>query len=109
MLNPKASSSTTAAPEPADDEEEDPVLPVMTPALQGFSELPLYGYDASFEYIQSHRDVIVPGAQDALLVAAFRAQSDGKSEYAKQCVHQSKLLDYCERLGRDGVRVFFLK
>lgn len=56
-----------------------------------------------------HRDVIVPGASDALLVAAFKAQSNGQSRHAQQCVHQSLLLQYCDKLGGDGVRVFFRK
>ena len=49
----------------------------------------------------------MPGASDALLVAAFTAQGDGKAKYAKQCVHQSLLLQYCEKLGKDGVSIFF--
>lgn len=93
----------------------------------------------SWKFIQAHRDVVVPGASDALLVAAFKAQAKaaelareveveatqgkgkgkGKSKkekekeeeekYAKQCVCQSLLLSYCDKLGGDGVRVFFQK
>lgn len=51
----------------------------------------------------------MPGASDALLVAGFRAQGAGRARYAKQCVHQSLLLQYCDKLGADGVRVFFQK
>jgi len=50
---------------------------------------------------------VVPGASDALLVSAFRAQKEGKSKYAKQCVHQSLVLQYGEKLGKDGVQLFF--
>lgn len=111
VLNPSTPSSsapTAAAPDPEDDDDDDDEpLPALTPSLQAFSELPLWAFQTSFEFIQSHRDVVVPGAQDALLVAGFRAQSEGKFKYAKQCVHQSKLLQYCESLGGDGVRVFF--
>ncbi|KAF8627453.1 hypothetical protein AX17_006267 [Amanita inopinata Kibby_2008] len=117
VLNPKAaavpSSSSAPAPseeeaEAADDEEEES-LPELTPSLEAFSQLPVRAYDKSFEFIQQHRDVVVPGASDALLVAAFRAQREGKSKYARQCVHQSLLLQYCDKLGVDGVRVFFKK
>ena len=113
VLNPKASTST-AAPTAADDDEdedflEDTELPELTPSLETFSRLPLWGYETSWKFIQSHRDVVVPGASDALLVAAFRAQGDAKEKYAKQCVHQSLLLQYCDKLGGDGVRVFFQK
>ncbi|KAF8631695.1 hypothetical protein AX15_002244 [Amanita polypyramis BW_CC] len=119
VLNPKgiaAASTSSSAPaavpakdegEEADDEQED--IPELTPSLEGFSKLPLKAYEKSFEFIQRHRDVVVDGASDALLVAAFRAQQEGKKKYAKQCVHQSLLLQYCEKLGADGVRVFFKK
>jgi cell division cycle protein 37 len=114
VLNPKASSSSSPPDAPttaaaADEEDEDEALPALTPALTLFSKLPIRGYQASWEFIQSHRDVIVPGASDALLVAAFRAQREGNEEYARKCVHQSLLLQYCDKLGGDGVRVFFNK
>jgi cell division cycle protein 37 len=109
VLNSGASSST-AAPEPevASDEEETD-LPELTPVLEGFAKIPLREYQKSWEYIQNHRDVYVDGASDALLVAAFTAQGDGKKKYAKQCIHQSLLLQYCEKLGADGPRMFFKK
>lgn len=116
VLNPKgvaaasSSSSTAAAPSADDSEpEDDSGLPQMTPALEAFSQIPYASFARSFEYIQGHREVVVPGAADALLVAAFNAQGEGKAKYAKQCVHQSLLLQYCEKLGGDGVRVFFGK
>lgn len=31
----------------------------------------------------------------------------GKSKYAKQCVHQALLIQYCRQLGKDGISVFF--
>ncbi|KAL4073092.1 Cdc37 N terminal kinase binding-domain-containing protein [Scleroderma yunnanense] len=107
-------STASAASEPSvsaddDDDGADVDLPELTPALLRFSHIPLWNYEASFVFIQQNRAVVVPGASDALLVAAFQAQSDGKAKYAKQCVHQSLLLQYCDKLGRDGVRVFFQK
>lgn len=79
----------------------------MTPSLTGFAQLPLWDFEASQAYIQKHRDVVDPSSSDALLVEAFTAQTDGKAKYAKQCVHQSLLLQYGEKLGRDGLRLFF--
>ncbi|KIK93379.1 hypothetical protein PAXRUDRAFT_829048 [Paxillus rubicundulus Ve08.2h10] len=118
VLNPGPSSSALApSPEAApddedgdgDDDEEPERLPELTPTLDRFSRLPLWDYAKSFYFIQNNRDVVVPGACDALLVAAFQAQSEGELVYAKRCVHQSLLLQYCDKLGRDGVRVFFQK
>ncbi|KAH7912546.1 Cdc37 N terminal kinase binding-domain-containing protein [Hygrophoropsis aurantiaca] len=112
VLNPASSSTSAPAASsstPPPDSEDDEELPELTPDLETFSRLPLWGYAESFAFIQAHRGVVVPGASDALLVAAFRAQSDGQPKYAKQCVHQSLLLQYGDKLGRDGVRVFFQK
>ncbi|KAK0503931.1 Cdc37 N terminal kinase binding-domain-containing protein [Armillaria luteobubalina] len=110
-LNPQTSSSAPTPPtdDPEDPEEEGESVPDMTLSLEEFSKLPLYAYERSFRFIQDHPDVIVEGASDALLVAAFRAQNGANPKYAKQCVHQSLLLQYCEKLGKDGVRVFFKK
>ena len=114
VLNPKGvkaasdsfaqGSSFDSAPKTTESE-----LPELTPSLEKFSHLPLKGYETSWDFIKEHRDVIVPGASDALLVAAFSAQNDGHPIYAKKCVHQSLLLQYCEKLGKDGVTIFFRK
>ncbi|KAG6332853.1 hypothetical protein ID866_6238 [Astraeus odoratus] len=123
VLNPEASSSTSVSPpvesatassvSPAsaddDDENEATELPELTPALARFSRIALWNYEASFSFIQQNCEVVVPGASDALLVAAFQAESAGNAKHAKQCVHQSLLLQYCDKLGRDGVRIFFQK
>ncbi|KAL5524797.1 CDC37 [Sanghuangporus sanghuang] len=102
---PGPSSSSGAAVTKEDDEEEG--VPEVTPSLEAFSHLPLRGYEESFHFIQEHRDVYVPGASDALLIAGFRAEREGRHAYAKQCVHQALLIQYCEQLGTDGVRLFF--
>ena len=88
---------------------DEDVVPEMTPIIAEFSKLPLGGFEKSWEFIKAHRDVVVPGASDALLVAGYRAQREGKNKYAKQCVHQSLLLQYGEKLGKDGISVFFNK
>lgn len=109
VINPKgvAAAEDTFAPSTSSEDGEE--LPELTPSLEGFSHIPLKGYEKSWEFIKAHRDVIVPGASDALLVAAFKAQSDGKPQYSQQCVHQSLLLQYCEKLGNDGPSLFFRK
>ena len=46
-----------------------------------------------------------------MLVEAFNSQTNATSkkaeDYARQCVHQALLLQYCRQLGRDGVGLFF--
>jgi len=99
-------------PEPAAEEEDEDLdddIANLTPSLEEFSKIPLRAFEQSFVFIQEHRDVVVPGASDALLGAAFKAQYDNKPKYSKQCVHQSLLLQYGDKLGVDGLRVFFKK
>jgi len=114
VLNPKGvSSSSSAQPtatesdDDADDEDNADALPEMNDELRAFAKLPIGDYETIFRFIQNHRSVYVPGASDALLVEGFQSESKGNHKYAKQCVHQSLVLQYCERLGKDGVGVFF--
>jgi len=99
--------------EEPDDEESDSEeegvggLPGLTPELLGFSKIKIGNYEESYQYIQEHRSVYVSGADDALLVAAYDAESKGQNKYAKQCVNQALLLQYCEKLGKDGPALFF--
>ncbi len=112
VLNPKGVEAAAVSQPDADSIDDDDHLeglPEITPSLQEFSKLPLWDFERSFQFIQQHRDVYVPGAPDALFLAAYTAQSEGKPKYAKQCIHQSLLLQYCEKLGNDGVGVFFKK
>ncbi|KAJ7366961.1 Cdc37 N terminal kinase binding-domain-containing protein [Mycena albidolilacea] len=98
-----------AAEEAEEDAEDDDDIANLTPSLEAFSKIPLKGFEQSFRFIQEHRDVVVPGASDALLGAAFKAQYDNKPKYAKKCVHQSLLLQYGDKLGANGLGVFFKK
>jgi cell division cycle protein 37 len=124
--------TTTSATAAAESESEDEETPSLTPTLLSFSNLgtslsssadPAVIFQKSFEFIQGHPDVYVEGAVDALLIAAFEAQMKAtraetkgekkemrkEAKYALGCVHQGLLIQYCEKLGKDGVRVFFKK
>ena len=72
-----------------------------------FAKIKIGDYRESLNFISQHREVIKERETDGLLMEAFNAQSDGKATYAKQCVHQALLLQYCRSLGRDGVGLFF--
>ncbi|KAF7365110.1 Hsp90 co-chaperone Cdc37g [Mycena venus] len=71
-----APQSEPAAEEENDDLDDD--IANLTPSLEAFSKIPLRGFEQSFRFIQEHRDVVVPGASDTLLGAAFKAQYDNK-------------------------------
>ncbi|CAG8609766.1 9820_t:CDS:2 [Dentiscutata heterogama] len=64
-------------------------------------------YDDSYKFITAYPEVVDQNISDQILGEAFRAQLKGKEKYAKQCVHQGWLLQYCQKLGKDGVTLFF--
>lgn len=93
-------------PQAEDDDDEDNLK--LSPTGKAFSKIKYADYKASLEFIGKHYDEIInEGTQQALLGEAFEAQLKGQEKYAKQCVHQSLLIQYCRNLGRDGVGVFF--
>merc|ERR1712000_776396 len=62
---------------------------------------------ASAQFLAQHPHILTEKEQDGILVLAFDAALEQKDEYARQCVHQALLLQYCRSLGRDGVGLFF--
>ena len=87
--------------------EEDKDATEPTELGKKFSKIKLGDYKASMQFIMKNRAVLSEGEQDGLLVVAFDSQLKGQSDYAKQCVHQALLLQYCRTLGQDGVQLFF--
>lgn len=82
-----------------------------SPMAKQFGRIPLGDYQTSLAFIGQHSEILAESETDGLLVEAFNAQSNAKTrkeeEYAKQCVHQALLLQYCRQLGKDGVGLFF--
>jgi len=115
VLNPNRPSHGDRQPTaPADDDgddddDDDPErIPDLSPKLLEFSQIPVHDFERSYKFIQNHpREVMRPGSYDELVIAGFRAAVKGRNEYAKQCVHQALLIQYSEKLGRDGVQLFF--
>ena len=102
-LNPKDPAQTLSKPQSSDEEDD-----VEVSALgKEFSKIKYGDYKACLQFISTHPSVVAERETDGLLMEAFNAQTDGKAAYAKQCVHQALLLQYCRSLGRDGVGLFF--
>ena len=89
----------------ADKDDED--NPEPTELGQKFSKIKTSDYRACLQFISENPSVLAERETDGLLVYAFDAQMKGNADYAKQCVHQALLLQYCRSLGRDGVQLFF--
>ncbi|KAF2485116.1 hypothetical protein BDY17DRAFT_246883 [Neohortaea acidophila] len=99
-----------AALDPAPGEDFDPDMEA-SPLAKKFGKIKFGDYRASLDFLGSNPQVLAEKETDGLLVEAFNAQSSAKNrkdeEYARQCVHQALLLQYCRQLGRDGVGLFF--
>jgi len=72
-----------------------------------FAKIKVGDYRTSHQFISDNPQILKERETDGLLVEAFNNQMDGKEDYARQCVHQALLIQYCRQLGRDGVALFF--
>lgn len=91
--------------EEADAKDDEHIEP--TQLGKAFAKIQIGDYKSCLQYISSHRAVVAERETDGLLVEGFNAQMDGHAAYARQCVHQALLLQYCRSLGKDGVGLFF--
>lgn len=115
----------------AEDEEEE--LPTLLPSMQGLAklrfslpDLPLTAaalpsnfspsrdvkrepFDEALKYLSSYKELLREdfNTTDALLVEAFQAQMRGEGKLARRCVEKALLVQYCNKLGKDGVNLFF--
>ncbi|KAK0646249.1 hypothetical protein B0T16DRAFT_157408 [Cercophora newfieldiana] len=103
LLNPnyvaKDSSANVSSSED-DDEEMN-----ASPNAKKFAQIKTGDYSESLSFLSKHPEILTE--TDAILVLAFDAQLEGRNDYARNCVHQALLLQYCRALGRDGVALFF--
>lgn len=93
--------------EDGDEEDEDVTSIKLTPEGKEFAKIKMGDYRACLQYISEHPGIVNEKTQDALMIEAFNAQMKGQDAYARTCVHQSLLIQYCRQLGRDGVGMFF--
>jgi cell division cycle protein 37 len=94
---PAASSST-----PDDDDEIS-----ASPLARQFALIKSTAPRDSLSFLTQHPQILTEKETDGLLILAFDAQIENRADYARNCVHQALLLQYCRALGRDGVALFF--
>ncbi|CAN8096622.1 unnamed protein product [Discula destructiva] len=99
---PQAGESSKAGAADDDDEHVE-----ASPAAKSFSKIKIGDFGTSKELLSKHPEILTEKETDGLLILAFDAQLENKDVYAKQCVHQALLLQYCRALGRDGIALFF--
>ncbi|KAJ5959183.1 uncharacterized protein N7479_006333 [Penicillium vulpinum] len=107
LLNPGAGSSAAKADDEGDD--DDPADIEISPLAKKFAQLKTGDYKAYLQFISENPDIVAERETDGLLVEAFNSQLKGQDDYARQCVHQGLLLQYCRSLGRDGIQLFFTR
>lgn len=104
LLNPGASSQASAVDEGDDD---DPANVEISDLAKRFAHVKPGDYKACLQFISKHPEIVAEKETDGLLVEAFNSQLKGQESYARQCVHQGLLLQYCRSLGPDGIQLFF--
>lgn len=112
LLNPNyekmlAAQSESANTSKANNDEDDDEPVEASADAKEFSRIPINDYRRSFDFITAHPAILAEKESDGLLVEAFDASLEGHEQYARQCVHQALLLQYCRALGKDGVPLFF--
>ncbi|KAK0674255.1 hypothetical protein QBC41DRAFT_239738 [Cercophora samala] len=107
LLNPNY-TPPEALPAPSEGREEDDDEEVTaSPAAVRFANIKSSEYRESHAWLSSHPEILTEKETDGILVMAFDAQLENRSDYARNCVHQALLIQYCRALGRDGVALFF--
>ncbi|OOF98257.1 hypothetical protein ASPCADRAFT_205513 [Aspergillus carbonarius ITEM 5010] len=109
LLNPGASTagSSQMAAAADDDDEEDPENIKASDLAKRFAKIDRSDYRALLQFVSANPQIVAEKETDGLLVEAFNSQMEGKDDYARTCVHQGLLLQYCRSLGRDGISLFF--
>ncbi|KAI0887537.1 uncharacterized protein GGS22DRAFT_110913 [Annulohypoxylon maeteangense] len=108
LLNPNFSLTKPdeSKPSTAADDDDDADMEA-SPDARKFANIKASDYRESNSFIGLHPQILTEKETDGLLVMAFDAQLQGKDDFARQCVHQALLLQYCRALGKDGVALFF--
>jgi cell division cycle protein 37 len=92
-------------PDPEDSDDDADVEP--TELGKAFAKFKMGDYRGCLQFISQNPAVLAEKETDGLLVMAFNAALEDKLDYARLCVHQGLLLQYCRALGKDGVGLFF--
>lgn len=108
LLNPGAVNQASTA-KAGEDDDDDPANVEISELGKQFARIRPGDYRAYQQFISEHPQIIAEKETDGLLVEAFNSQLKGQEDYARQCVHQGLLLQYCRSLGRDGIQLFFTR
>ncbi|KAJ9475586.1 Hsp90 co-chaperone Cdc37 [Pseudozyma hubeiensis] len=71
--------------------------------------LNISAFETALQFLSKHKILLSPNnnTTDSLLLEAFNAQMASKTSLARRCVEKSLMIQYCQKLGPDGVNLFF--
>lgn len=136
LNSPSASGSATAAKPSSGDEsdDEEDEIPEADDVMRQFSQLPscvpssiplsastlpsnfdpakslnISAFETALQFLSKHKVLLNPHANttDSLLLEAFNAQIASNSSLSRRCVEKALMIQYCNKLGPDGVNLFF--
>ncbi|PWY99252.1 hypothetical protein BCV70DRAFT_115127 [Testicularia cyperi] len=86
-----------------------PLSASSMPASAASKSLDTKPFQMALEFLSSHKSLLSEqtGTTDSLLLEAFNAQMAGKAASARKCVEKALMVQYCNKLGKDGVNLFF--
>lgn len=65
-------------------------------------------FETALQFLSKHKHLLRDSSTtDSLLLEAFNSQMSGKVALARRCVEKALMLQYCSKLGPDGVNLFF--
>ena len=136
-LNSPSASGSAPAAQPSsgnesDDEEDE--IPEADDVMRQFAQLPpcvpisiplsastlpsnfdpakslnIAAFETALQFLSKHKILLNPAnnTTDSLLLEAFNAQIATNSSLARRCVEKALMIQYCNKLGPDGVNLFF--
>ena len=104
LLNPNYKDPSTD-PEYLNRPDDEEIT--ASPLARQFCNIRATDYRESHSFLLEHPELLSERETDGMLMLAFDAQLENKSDFARNCVHQALLTQYCRALGRDGVALFF--
>ncbi|EPQ27272.1 uncharacterized protein PFL1_05195 [Pseudozyma flocculosa PF-1] len=131
-----SSSQAQAADSDAEETDDEEDVPEVSTSMRQFANLPSTipssldlsasslpssfnpaknlnegAFEVALKFLAAHKELLREdsGTTDALLVEAFQAEMRGESAYARRCTEKGLMIQYCNKLGKDGVALFFRK
>lgn len=71
--------------------------------------LNINAFETALQFLSKHKVLLHPSnnTTDSLLLEAFNAQMASNSSLSRRCVEKALMIQYCNKLGPDGVNLFF--